>query len=89
MSTKIKNIWRDPDGLDNLENLRDKKRIKSRGQRQTFDCFRAKPDGDKVYCSLGHQLSSNSNDGRMSLIAVLKGMTSSTCKQCPDFDGDD
>lgn len=55
-------------------------------KRLTFDCFKAHSKEARVYCRNGHPLNPKSGDGSMFLISVLKGTTSSQCKNCPDFD---
>lgn len=75
-------IWEDKEALDKLENQRNIRRFNS--GRLTFDCLSAVVKGDRVSCSRGKRLGS-SRDGSLSLIQVLRGITSGTCRNCEDF----
>ena len=55
------------------------------GKRLTYDCLRARTEGVRVKCALGHRLSMSSSDGSASLDSVLKGVAFSTCKRCSDY----
>lgn len=65
-----------------LGQLREKRRSKGR---ITFDCFNAMVRGDRVYCKLGHVLSAK-RDGGLTLVEVLRGRSSPTCRKCSDYD---
>ena len=71
--------------LVKLEAERDFKR-KQTG-RLTFDCYNSKSkSGGRVICGKGHLLGS-AKDGSMAEIAVLRGITPATCKDCLDYEG--
>ena len=72
-------IWDKADMLDSMEAIRDKRR---KGH-LTFDCFKAHFNDDRVFCIVGHKLAGN---GSMFLLSVLKGVTATQCKGCPDKD---
>jgi hypothetical protein len=81
------NVWEMPSILDSLEAKRAQRR--RRNQQLTFDCFKAHARGDRVICIAGHTLSPVSEDGSMYLMSVLRGTTSSECKNCSDFEGEE
>lgn len=68
-----------------LEDMRATRRKK---RRITYDCMNAVVQGSKVGCKAGQQISKGSGDGRATLIAVLRGGSSMTCKTCPYYDPD-
>ena len=78
-------VWDRPDVLDSMETQREQRRALN--PRQTFDCFNAHVRGDRVVCLKGYHLGA-SKDGSLYLLSVLKGTTSSECKNCQDFNGD-
>ena len=61
---------------------------KRRHRRLTYDCMTAIVQGDSVTCKKGHVL--KSIGGRktpgLSLLSVLRGISSSVCKECQDYD---
>lgn len=76
------NIWDNELLLAKLEQQREKKR-----QREgclTFDCLHLKVYGDRAYCELGKHLG-QADDGSLALITVLRGVTSSVCRNCKEF----
>ena len=77
-------IWDNKKLLDSSESARNLRRIL--WGRLTFDCHNAKCQGDKVKCSMNHNLGS-AKDGTMALIGVLQGRTASCCRSCKDFEG--
>lgn len=74
-------IWEDREALDKLQELRD---VKRGSERLTFDCFNLKYKEDRVHCARGRKLGT-AKDGSLALITVLRGITSSVCKNCNDF----
>ena len=80
------NIWNDLKLLERLENQRAIKRQSS--IRLTFDCLNLKHRGDRAFCSKGIMLG-QAKDGSLSLLAVLKGVISSSCKECKYFVSDE
>ena len=75
-------IW---DNLGLLEELERKRNsLRAGGKRLTFDCLNLKCSGDKAVCSEGWRLSLAS-DGALTLLTVLKGISSGSCKDCKDF----
>lgn len=79
------NIWEDREALDKLQELRG---VKRGSERLTFDCFNLKYKEDRAYCSTGRKLGT-AKDGSLALITVLRGITSSVCKNCEDFTGEE
>lgn len=75
-------IWDNQESLRKLGELRAGKRARS--DRLTFDCFHLKYRDDRAYCDLGKRLG-RAQDGFISLLMVLRGMTSGACKNCEDF----
>ena len=67
-------------------------RVRARARRAhlTYDCLNAVVQGGVVRCRLGHEIKSIGPraGGGLSLSAVLKGITSSACAKCPDYDGE-
>jgi hypothetical protein len=64
-------------------------RIKARRQKRIpYDCLGAIVKGDSVVCKWGHRLRGVGNRTKpgMSLLSVLKGMSSSFCQSCKDYD---
>jgi len=67
------------------------KRIQARRKRRiTYDCMNAIVQGIWVTCKAGHEFrrtgpKSSAGTG-IGLLPVLRGMASSTCKQCEDYD---
>ncbi len=78
-------VWNNKELLDKLEQQRFVKRDTGR---ITFDCFNARPKGDRVFCSKG-KLLGQAKDGSLALITVLRGITSGTCKNCEDYSPDE
>jgi len=75
-------IFINQDELDRLEALREAKR---KTGRLTYDCYNLKTRiGGRVYCSKGRMLG-RARDGSLGELSVLRGMTSGTCKGCPDY----
>ena len=56
----------------------------------TYDCMAGKVAGDRVGCSEGHVLKSpgRGSNGTLSLLSVLRGRSSSTCRDCNGYDGE-
>jgi len=80
------NIWDDLELLEKLESQRATKRQSS--IRLTFDCLNLKHRGNRAFCSRGVMLG-QAKDGSLSLLAVLKGVISSSCKECKYFVSDE
>ena len=78
-------IWNDKEQLDKLDKQRS---IKRETGRITFDCYNARPRGDRVFCSKG-KLLGQARDGSLSMVLVLRGITSGTCKDCEDYNPDE
>ena len=80
------NIW---DDLELLEKL-DSQRIINRQSsiRLTYDCLNLKHRGNRAFCSKGVMLG-QAKDGSLSLMAVLKGIASGSCKECKYFVSDE
>jgi len=78
-------IWNDKEQLDKLEQMRAGKRGTGR---LTFDCGNTVVRGDRVYCSLG-KLLGQAKDGSLSLLVVLRGITSGTCKNCREYSSEE
>lgn len=78
-------IWEDRETLDKLEQMRT---VKRKSGRLTFDCLCAVVKGDRVHCSKS-KLLGRARDGSLSLIAVMRGITSGTCKDCKDYSSDE
>lgn len=74
-------IWDNPTVLDELERMR---AVKRKSGRLTFDCLNTVVKGDRVLCSKS-KLLGRSRDGSLSLLMVLRGITSGTCKGCWDY----
>ena len=74
-----KNIWSDQGVLGKLEKERDEKQ-----GRLTFNCLELRCGGDRAWCSKGHKLG-QARDGSLTLISVLRGTTSGTCKGCSEY----
>lgn len=67
------------------------KRIQARQKRRlTYDCMNAITDGVSVVCKKGHKFKSMGmrNKEGMSLLSILRGMSSSECRTCQDCDGE-
>ncbi len=75
-------VWDNRELLEKLEKKRDSLRYE--GKLLTFDCLKLLCLGDRAVCSKGHRLG-QARDGSLSLLAVLKGITSTVCKDCGDF----
>jgi hypothetical protein len=52
-------------------------------KRLTYDCLSAIVKGDEVVCKEGHQFKAT-----MFLLTVLKGISSSVCQKCKDYNGE-
>lgn len=65
-----------------LEHRREEQRKK---WRIPYDCFHAKLQGNKVVCAKGYNLRGKSSNV-VSLLSVLRGISSSACKVCPDYE---
>ena len=63
---------------------------RSRRPRLTYDCMNAIVQGDVVQCKLDHKIRSIGKraGGGLLLPSVLKGISSSACAKCPDYDGE-
>lgn len=66
-----------------LEELREIARAK---RRLTYDCFNALSDAERVVCKKGHVLRGTQG---VPLAFVMRGMSSGTCQNCPDYDDKD
>jgi len=75
-------IWDNQDLLEELEKRRGY--LRARGRRLTFDCLNLKCRDERAYCSRGYCLRI-SGDGGLTLMTVLRGVTSSVCKNCKEF----
>jgi len=64
-----------------IEKLRDSRRERSR---IAYDCFNLRERKDRAYCVKGYCL--GTEDGSYDLLSILRGVTPSICKKCPDFD---
>ena len=68
------------------------KRIQARQKRRiTYDCMNAIVEGANVVCKKGHEFKvmGNRRVKGMTVLSVLRGMTSSACNKCPDYDGEE
>lgn len=74
-------LWDNQEILARWEQARAKKRESGR---LTFDCLNLRCQEDRAYCSKG-KLLRLTRDKAMALIAVLRGETSGTCRNCEDF----
>lgn len=71
-----------------------RERIRARHKRRiSYDCMNSVvKSNDTVACKKGHRMK---RPGRpptregMPLLAILKGMCSSACRDCPDYDGEE
>lgn len=66
-----------------LNTLKKKKRL-------TYDCLSAIVKGDSVLCKKKHafkKVGKRQKEG-LSLLAVLRGMSSSVCQSCEDYNGE-
>jgi len=66
-------------------------RIKARRKRRlTYDCLSAQVQGDSVICGEGHAFKQigRRDKGGLSLSFVLRGMSSSVCQKCRDYNGE-
>lgn len=89
--TTVKTVRKDKNAkIWEKEEFYEKERAKHRKEngRITYDCFNAQTTGDRVTCKKGKILHSESPDGSIKLLSVLRGRTSSVCKQCRWFDPD-
>jgi len=61
---------------------------KRRHRRITYDCMNSIVQGDSIICKKGHVLKSigRRKTPGLSLLSVLKGISSSVCKNCQDCD---
>ncbi len=80
------NLWTSPQ-MPAWEDERDKNR--QRLGRVTFDCFHAVATDDRVKCSKGVELRSDTPDGSMYLLAIIRGRTSSYCLTCQWYEGEE
>ncbi len=65
----------------------EERQAKARVQhRIILDCFNAKTDGNWCKCSKGYPLHHNCKDGSLDLISVLKGYSTKSCQECPNYD---
>ena len=80
------NIWDNLELLKKLESQRATKRQSS--IRLTFDCLNLKHRGNRAFCSRGVMLG-QAKDGSLSLMAVLEGIASGSCKECKYFVSDE
>lgn len=73
-----------------LGELEKQREVKRKQGRITFDCQNLRYcelDKNRVTCSAGHRLS-QSVDGNLTEVAVLKGISSSECLECKDYKGE-
>jgi len=59
-------------------------------KRLTYDCMKAIVKGDSVVCKKRHKfkmVGRRKKEG-LSLLSVLRGMSSSVCQKCKDYDGE-
>ena len=82
---KIKEEWFTEPEATKLQDLRQKARAK---WRITYDCLNNIVKGDRVFCRRGTPIGT-SKDGSMMLITVLTGRSSSVCKKCMHFNGEE
>ena len=80
------NIWDDLELLEKLDSQRIIKRQSS--IRLTYDCLNLKHKGNRAFCSKGIMLG-QAKDGSLSLLAVLGGIASGSCKECKYFVSDE
>lgn len=81
-------IFQEP-AASKLAQMRIQKRRNRRQHRRiTYDCMNSIVQGDSIICKKGHVL--KSIGGRktpgLSLLSVLRGISSSVCKNCQDYD---
>ena len=69
---------------------RKKPNIYRKKKRLTYDCMGAIVKGDNVVCRKKHRFKSVGKRRKpgLSLMAVLRGMSSSVCQTCKDYDGE-
>ena len=77
---------------DELTKRRIRRRITGRRRkiRLTYDCMSAIVVGDSVVCKWGHKFKRVGLRGKegMSLLSILRGMSSSVCQTCKDYNGE-
>ena len=79
-------VWEKHSFLDGCESPR--RIARKRHPHLTFDCFKAKVNGEMVVCSAGSRIGTN-QVGSMRLASVLRGRTASVCDLCVEFEGGD
>jgi len=72
-------IWDREDLLLKLQEDRETKK-----GRTLFDCLKNTVKGERVFCSFGIPIG-KSNDGSLSAVEMLRGVTPTTCKNCDKF----
>ena len=68
------------------------KRINARQKRRlTYDCMNAIVQRNSVICKKRHEFKSigNRKDKGLGLLTILRGVLSSACQECPDYDGEE
>lgn len=86
MRTKLD--WNDSRVMESYE--RERARHRRRNHRITYDCESAKTiPGNRVRCSRGKILHSESTDGSIYLLFVIRGRTCGICKTCSYFSSGD
>lgn len=86
MSKIREEIFQEP-GASKLAQMRIQSRSR-RHKRITYDCMNAIVQGDIVICKKGHvfkRIGGKKAPG-LSVLSVLKGISSSVCKSCQDCD---
>ena len=84
----ISDTWFKRPKVDELTILRIKAR---RRRRLTYDCMNAVVAGSTVVCKRGHtfKVMGKRKIPGLPVIGVLGGMSSSVCRNCEDFDGEE
>ena len=57
-------------------------------KRSLYECSHARVLGDRIYCHVGHALSTKSGNGSLSIRRLARGepLVLGVCQGCPDFD---
>ena len=84
----ISDKWFKRPKVDELAILRIKAR---RWRRLTYDCMNGIVQGNTVVCKRGHtfKVMGKRKTPGLPVVGVLGGMSSSVCRKCEDFDGEE
>jgi len=67
------------------------RRERRRKHRLTYDCMNGIVKGNTVVCKRGHTFPpiSNRKEPGIGVLGVIRGISSSVCRECGDYDGEE